>query len=625
MPVYTIQSPDGRKIKIEAADQATALRGAQEWASTNPRKKPSAIKDAANSFVTGVAQGVNGLTQLRGDAAQLTRTVTPRAKLPDFIQAGYDVASMVTNGLPSSIVNKLVGADYKPQTVPGEYARTIGQNVPNALVPGGPVARTAAVLLPAVGSETAGQIARRSGAGPIGETAARVAGGVAGGGLASVRIQPRPKTAVTPLPRQDPEAVAQRAAEYRAAGIEPTLVDVVDEGGRGAVRAAATRMTPGRQVAQDFGDARALDLPDRISTQARTHMSSDPRTPMQIADELGQARAQAGDAAFGAVRGEAISMAPETVQALRSDYGRRAISEAAQRERDPEVRAALLRLANAALDDPSTQITVGMADRISRVLLGQAQAASRQGDNDLAATLGNLGRSVREPAKAASPGYGAALEQYGAQSRMIDAADRGEDFLKRSTDDFVADVGNMAPDERQLALATGRRAVERAAGESVASAPGVARRLSTAPEQRARNNALLGDRAPAFENAMRLEERTVQNARQVAPKTGSWTSQNEQDAARMAGAVQVGRRILSGDKIGLAMDWLRSRGMNDQQAEALVRMATDPAQTDQAIALIAQRYGPQAAKQFLTLRQAALMGAGVTTSAAAPARDDQRR
>jgi hypothetical protein len=36
MPVYTIQSPDGRKIKIEAADEVTAVRGAQEWAAANP-------------------------------------------------------------------------------------------------------------------------------------------------------------------------------------------------------------------------------------------------------------------------------------------------------------------------------------------------------------------------------------------------------------------------------------------------------------------------------------------------------------------------------------------------------------------------------------------------------------
>lgn len=38
MPQYTIQAPDGRKITIEAGDQQTALRGAQEWAKANPPK-----------------------------------------------------------------------------------------------------------------------------------------------------------------------------------------------------------------------------------------------------------------------------------------------------------------------------------------------------------------------------------------------------------------------------------------------------------------------------------------------------------------------------------------------------------------------------------------------------------
>ncbi len=52
MAVFTLQSPDGRKIKIEAPDEATAIRGAQEWATANP-----------------------GITQLKG-------SVTPQASRP---------------------------------------------------------------------------------------------------------------------------------------------------------------------------------------------------------------------------------------------------------------------------------------------------------------------------------------------------------------------------------------------------------------------------------------------------------------------------------------------------------------------------------------------------------------
>ena len=41
MAVFTLQSPDGRKIKIEAADEATAMRGAQEWYQSQSGVKPS--------------------------------------------------------------------------------------------------------------------------------------------------------------------------------------------------------------------------------------------------------------------------------------------------------------------------------------------------------------------------------------------------------------------------------------------------------------------------------------------------------------------------------------------------------------------------------------------------------
>jgi len=35
MPIYTIGTPDGRKLRIEAPDEATALRGAEEWSAQN--------------------------------------------------------------------------------------------------------------------------------------------------------------------------------------------------------------------------------------------------------------------------------------------------------------------------------------------------------------------------------------------------------------------------------------------------------------------------------------------------------------------------------------------------------------------------------------------------------------
>lgn len=402
----------------------------------------------------------------------------------------------------------------------------------------------------------------------------------------------------------DPATMRQQAQRYRDAGLEPALVDVLDDSGRGVVRAAASRMTPARQGVTDFRDARAADLQGVVSEQARRHLSPDPRTPAQIAVDLGEERARRAGNEFGAVRGDVIDMAPETVQALRNPLGREAISEAARRERDPEVRAALNRLAQDALDDPSTPITVGMADRISRTLYGRADAAARAGDNDLATTFSQLAGAIRNPAREASEGYGRALEGYAEQSALIEAADRGEDFLSRNTDEFVAEAQAWSPEQRELARAAARRAVEQAAG-TVGRAPGVARDLAIGREQAMRTRALLGDEAAAeaFEEGMGLAERQVRNANDVAPRIGSQTQTRGQDAEGTDGANMVRRAIFGGlnERLGVAVDFLAGRGMSREEAQAIAEIATDPARLDAAIGMIETRLGVPAGDAFRAL------------------------
>jgi len=177
------------------------------------------------------------------------------------------------------------------------------------------------------------------------------------------------------------------------------------------------------------------------------------------------------------------------------------------------------------------------------------------------------------------------------------AADRGEDFLQRNTDEFVADVGAMDPRENALARATSRRAIERAAGENPAQAPALARRLANAPEQQARNAALLGDDAVPFQDAMRAEERLVRNASDIAPRSGSRTGINLGDAEAFGQAAGTVGRAVRGDWIGVGMDFVKSRlnGLTDDLAEQLVVAATDPAQTDQVLATLARHVPRQEA------------------------------
>lgn len=424
--------------------------------------------------------------------------------------------------------------------------------------------------------------------GAVGAAAVPVTGAV-GMGINALRNRfsaPVERAAHALRPRTDVNQVRQRINHLRTAGAEPSFASGTDEAGRGFVRAAASRMTPARELVQQRAEAASLNLPDRIGIQARRALSDDPRTPRAIAAQLGGERRVNANRNFGAVRGEEIPMAPETVQALRTDHGRAAIQEAVRRERDPEVRAALNRLANDALDDPSTPISVGMADRISRVLNGRAQEAR---DPDLAMTLSGLANDIRQPTARAVPGYRTALDEYGAESRLMEAADRGEDFLLRNTDEFADEIAGPGQPGNELARATARRAVERAAGENISAAPGVARKLATAPEQQLRNRSLLGDEgADALEAGMGAEARVVRDLNDVAPRTGSQTQLRDADAERVSGFVNAVQTVAQGRGaiISALANRLKTAGLTDADAQAVADVSTNPAMLDDLIARI---------------------------------------
>jgi hypothetical protein len=611
------------------------------WGANDPiaKKKPNGWMDAAQSYASGLGESALGFidTAVKPFVDQVNTTVG----LSDAISGMMTGRKRTSARLPQPsqvATSALPDLAYQPQTTAGEFAHTAGLMTVGAAAPGSLGARVANVVIPTLTTEGAGQLARAAGAGPKGEAVARFAGGVVGAGMASMRPQnllraeEHPAGMVDARARQNPVSMTQRAEDFRSAGMSPTLTDVVDDSGRGVIRAAGNRMTEGRQVANDFATGRALDLPSRIGNQARRVMSSDPRTPDEIRASMAAARGAHADTAFGAVRGDTVDLGVDGLDTLRIPEVVDAIGEAMRRERDPAARGALEQLAAWAGGDHSSgaapQITIGMADRISRVLLSKARATN---DADLRATLTQFGEAIRSPARDASPGYASALEGYGADSRLHAAAGVGEGLMTRNTDEFAAGARRMSDPERELALASGRRAIERKAGENIGAAPRVARSLADAPEQQARNAALMGPaRAGDLQHGMRMEARAVDNARMIQPKAGSGTHLNDADAARVADgietAVRTGSRAMRHDWAGIGLDWLRSRGMNDAEAEALVRLATDPTQTEAAIqAITARRLGSDGARDFLRLRNAALLGGVLAATPVAAAASQERR
>jgi hypothetical protein len=604
--------PADYSARTRAAPQPPARSGAPRSLSDliTGKRSVSTPEDMVRGGWSGFASGLRGL-------ASMGAFMNPAG----YMQMKQQDAALERARAQHPRAVEVLKPSYQPQTTAGKYTRTVAEFLPNAALGGeGLLVRGAGVVIPALLSETAGQAT----SGSKYEGVARLAGALVGGGLSGVRAGPRPvsalsrveRTAVRKLnaqARQDPHLMVQNARERARNGINPALVDVTDEAGRGVIRAAASRMTPARTAVQSFADQRAVNLPRRLSAQARRHLSDDPRTPREIATDLANNRATQARAQYGAARDAEVQMTPEAVEALRTGHGQSAITEAIAGERNPEVRAALNRLRDDIHDNPSTPITVGMADGISRALLGRARETTNP---NLSGILTGLGTDVRNAARRQVPEYGAAVDNYAAESRLMGAADRGESYLNpRTTDEFVEALDGTGADGLALARATARRNVEVASGENVAAAPGVARRIATAPEVQARTRAMLPeDKAQAFERAVHLENEAVQDARYVAPNTGSPTQGRGQDALQMAGegaamVAQAGGQHWAGAAMTAAKLWLRRQGLNNREAEALASMAIDDTRTAHVAQYLQQRLGPGPAQQFMQSlpRQAPLL------------------
>lgn len=648
------------------------VRRNDNGAKGNPIVPVGGASDYARSGKKGALEGLQSMADMAlslSPIGQLSRMQGPGVpKITDLVQQGGALlASTVAGGLGQKDVSarlkrasvaptsqgriEQLGGGYAPQTFGGKLTRYGAQAVPGALLPGSLPARIANVVVPAVTSAVGGEVGLAMG-GQTGEQIGAAAGGLAGGLATGLRV-PGPKRvprvqnkAVDKLLEKAPQDVAaMRAAadEFRSVGINPTLTDVVNEGGRGVIRAAAAKPVKvkrvpnvelGRDKVRQFSEQRAVDLPTRIGDQAKTYISPETKTPDVLRAEISDARRVQADQQFGAVRMEPVSLDADTVQALRSPDGRKAIKDAAanaMNSLDPETRnvaAQLNTLADAALDNPGgTQINIGMAQEISSSLFDAAKRAEVNGaPTNQSRLLGNLARAVRNNARTQVGGYDEALSNYEASSKLISAADTGENLTRRDTDQFVSEMSGMNADQRQIAQATGRRAIQRQVGENPAAAPGFAKTYAMGSEPTQRLTALVGPEKTAdFQRAITLERRAFENATDIAPRLGAKTqgmfadTQNLDDAQS---AIMATGKLARGDVVGALFDggrlFLRRFGIDENTIDELTRLAVDPQSTDAVIAYIQQQYGPRQAQAVLKFRAdpavAALIAAQSTSA-----------
>lgn len=133
--------------------------------------------DMAKSLPTGVVEGVTGMVGLPGS---LYNMIPENLRSPTSMLRNLPTGEGMNQGIRDQI-----GYDYyQPQTMAGEYSRTLGEFLPGAIAPGSALARGASVVVPALASESAGQLARALEGGErdtAAEGFARMGGAVFGG------------------------------------------------------------------------------------------------------------------------------------------------------------------------------------------------------------------------------------------------------------------------------------------------------------------------------------------------------------------------------------------------------------------------------------------------------------
>lgn len=186
------------------------VRGTTELG-MSPLTVPMAVK-------SGVARGLGGIEGM----------VRSALGMPDTPAGAYETPNNPIADIGMKGVEAVRGAEdatlHTPQTTPGKYAQTIGEFVPGAVAP---VAKASGLVngieravghavLPAVGSETAGEVAHSYA--PSMEPAARVIGAFAGGVPAAFA-----RTNMNPADRAIFNAVGGRG------GVQPGEFDLASQ------------------------------------------------------------------------------------------------------------------------------------------------------------------------------------------------------------------------------------------------------------------------------------------------------------------------------------------------------------------------------------------------------------
>lgn len=624
-----VQSADGKIHEFpDGTSNAVIDRAMKAYVGQNAGgRKAGALEDFGKSLATGLNEGFGSIADAVLEVSpvgQVNRTLTAAARL-----VSGEGAKPVE---PQNALTRRMGEiGHQPETRAGRYGRAVGQNIPNALVGGGGmIQRGANVIAPAVLGEGAAEAAEAVGADERGQTIARVAGAVAGSGVASIRprnARPAPPDERVPnalLKRTniDPARARAEADRFRAAGVEPTLTDVVGEKGRRFIRAVGVKHEDTGEALT--GRAREVSAGAKPAIMDRTRQVG-PETGKsadEVAAGIKKARNEAASTDYAEPYKTRIPLTDETLTALNDEPGRAAMRRArlaAVARQDQEQIAELDTLLK--MNPPPTDVSAGTLDRIRIAMRGRAKKLSQSPDTaDIGAGLtprvGMIDDTLNQV-----PELAPARADYKAKSQALGVLGKErKDVYSTDPADYASWLDSLPEEAREANKVAIRQEILDTLGGQRASTFGSVDELATSPYVRDNLAMALGpDEARSYLANLQARLDQVRNASFVSPNAGSRTAVLEND---ISGLKEVGGAVgdtMRGNIAGLAQraaQWFASRGINEREAQTLSEAAIDPRRLDELLNHLERRYGQGAAQDFIQWRQAILPGAVAATAAA---------
>ena len=589
--------------------------------------------DMARSVPGGLVKGVSALAGLPGDLQQLIVGQKTPLGLPRSQEIGETVAAPA-------------GGFYQPQTVPGQYAETAASFAPAALSPGSIPLRAARVGVPAVASETAGQLTKGTDLEPYARMGGAVLGGLSipvaqAGGRMATRVANKATEQIRGRGFLNPETQAvQRIQEAinREGGTgpisralqewaqtdasNPALIDVSGGNVRRLVRAAAGGSEGNAQnIAQQYLDRIQGGLQDEASRITRAlPPGNTPLNAGQYADDLATQQQHMAQNEYRVPYSQPASVTPEMVSALQGSDGRAAIGRAlrgASANRDAQQMGELRDLLAVAgqqsggqnpitgrfqsLDEALASLSSGSLDRVRIAMREMGGAHARAGHGDIARGLRRRVGDI-DTALDQTPGLTEARASYRQNQAQRDAVELGRTGTSTPSSAYgpaLAELETITPNSRISAAVGYRQSLLDSIERPAAGSTGALNRIASAPQQGENLAATFGQpTAQRYQAGISNEISRLRNARGISPNTGSQTALRAEEMA-VLDVLPFGQKA---GMVARAFDMLkRGLSLTEAEKEAIVRLGTSEADLRRVIAISPKGRGSLAVAQHLLL------------------------